>query len=101
MEFGERTGMGGKKGGEKDGGEKEETQEEEEKAMQEMMAETRSKKKIDSKMFKNILSMKQEELSNAAAEYQEMRDRAARWIYSLYQNQTLKDTLKANKCLQI
>ena len=73
--------MGGKKGGEKDGGEKEEKQEEEEKAMQEMMAETRSKKKIDSKMFKNILSMKQEELSNAAAEYQEMRERAARWIF--------------------
>ena len=67
--------MGAKKGGEKDGGkEKEEKQEEEEEAMQ----ETRSKKKIDSKMFKNILSMKQEELSTAAAEYQEMRERAAR-----------------------
>ena len=75
LEFGERTGMGAKKGGEKDGGkEKEEKQEEEEEAMQ----ETRSKKKIDSKMFKNILSMKQEELSTAAAEYQEMRERAAR-----------------------
>ena len=80
MEFGERTGMAAKKGGEKDGGkEKEEKQEdEEEKAMQEMMAETKTKKKIDSKMFKNILSMKQDELSNAAAEYQEMRERAAR-----------------------
>ena len=76
MEFGERTGMGAKKGGEKDGGkEKEEKQEEEE---EEAMQETRSKKKIDSKMFKNILSMKQEELSTAAAEYQEMRERAAR-----------------------
>ena len=72
LEFGERTGMGAKKGGEKEGGK--EKQEEEEEAMQ----ETRSKKKIDSKMFKNILSMKQEELSTAAAEYQEMRERAAR-----------------------
>ena len=83
MEFGERPGRAAKKSGGKgvEGKEKEEKQEDEA-----VMAETKSKKKIDSKMFKNILSMKQEELSNAAAEYQEMRERAARWIYSLYQN---------------
>ena len=69
--------MGSKRGGEKAAGK----EKEEEVAMQEMMAETRSKKKIDSKMFKNILSMKQEELSTAAAEYQEMRERAARWRF--------------------
>ena len=87
MEFGERTGMAAKKGEGEEGKEKDEKQEEEE-AMKEMMAETKSKKKIDSKMFKNILSMKQEELSTAAAEYQEMRERAARWRF-LYFSENL------------
>ena len=75
MEFGERAGAAAKKNGGKgdEGKEMEEKQEDEA-----VMAETKSKKKIDSKMLKNILSMKQDELSNAAAEYQEMREKAVR-----------------------
>ena len=75
LEFGERAGTAARKNGGKgeEGKEKEEKQEDEA-----VMAETKSKKKIDSKMLKNILSMKQDELSNAAAEYQELREKAAR-----------------------
>ena len=50
-----------------------------------VMAETKSKKKIDSKMLKNILSMKQDELSNAAAEYQELREKAVRLNILLFE----------------
>ena len=97
MEFGERTGMAAKKGEGEEGKEKDEKQEEEE-AMKEMMAETKSKKKIDTKMFKNILSMKQDELSNAAAEYQEMRERAAR---SIHRSNCKRYFFTANHCLKV
>ena len=75
LEFGERAGTAAKKNGGKgeEGKEMEEKQEDEA-----VMAETKSKKKIDSKMLKNILSLKQDELSNAAAEYQELREKAVR-----------------------
>ena len=97
MEFGERTGMAAKKGEGGETKEKDEKQEEEE-AMKEMMAETKSKKKIDTKMFKNILSMKQDELSNAAAEYQEMRERAAR---SIHGSNCKRYFFTANHCLKV
>ena len=63
-----------------EGKEKEEKQEDEA-----VMAETKRKKKIDSKMLKNILSLKQDELSNAAAEYQELREKAVRLNMLLFE----------------
>jgi len=44
--------------------------------MIEEMAEAKTKKKIDTKLFNNILGMKKDELSNAAAEYLKMREKA-------------------------
>ena len=46
--------------------------------MIEEMAETKAKKKIDTKLFNNILGMKKDELNNAAAEYLKMREEAKR-----------------------